>query len=528
MPIISCELTTNRFEVSKEENDIYSYFDLPIPTYCPEERLRKRLMFRGKHQFFWANCHATGQRLLSIYPSSCNFPVIGIEHWGSKSLDAIQFGIEYDCRLGFFDQLLRLWMKVPRPVCSLSQVIDVRAVHNAFDVKRSFLVFDAHHIENCCYCVGVWESKNCVDCLNIYGCAFCYECVDCHQCFRLRWSEHCVDCRDSYFLNNCYGCNCCIFCSNLRDKQYCVFNEQVSPEQYEQLVQAWFFTSRSKVEEGKERFKEFLDEHVRATTSVAPEVIGDNYLYNCTRMSGSFECCDCSDVFYSAGLVRATRCIDCLGFGDNLNRAAQCIDVGNNATNVVNCISCFGSVSNLRYCSHCEDSANLLGCIGLRGKEFCILNKQYSEADYRFHYDLLVQNMKRENKWGSFFPANFSPFPYNLSLANEFMPLSRVQAKVFGFVWDESAEHDMQAIELLQESDVAPHERFAEVPELLESLDAVGFKKRVFICEMTGKPFQFTADELDIYSHLGVALPARCFKQRHNERRVKLSYLKKT
>ena len=46
------------------------------------------------------------------------------------------------------------------------------------------------------------------------------------------------------------------------------------------------------------------------------------------------------------------------------------------------CYVCWGG-ANLDFCELCFNCQDCLGCIGLNKKRFCILNKQYSEEEYR-------------------------------------------------------------------------------------------------------------------------------------------------
>jgi hypothetical protein len=40
------------------------------------------------------------------------------------------------------------------------------------------------------------------------------------------------------------------------------------------------------------------------------------------------------------------------------------------------------------------NSSNLFGCIGLRGKEYCILNKQYTKEEYEALVPKIIEKMK--------------------------------------------------------------------------------------------------------------------------------------
>lgn len=92
--------------------------------------------------------------------------------------------------------------------------------------------------------------------------------------------------------------------------------------------------------------------------------------------------------------------------------------IGYAAHNIQFSSHCFNQVSNLCYCSYCfQSSKNLFGCIGLKIKEFAVLNKVYSENDYFQLREKIVEHMKETGEWGEFFPLSTSPVPYHLSKA---------------------------------------------------------------------------------------------------------------
>jgi hypothetical protein len=57
-----------------------------------------------------------------------------------------------------------------------------------------------------------------------------------------------------------------------------------------------------------------------------------------------------------------------------------------------------------------KGSSNLFGCIGLRGKEYCILNKQYTKEEYETLVPKIIEKMKADGEWGEFFHQRISPF----------------------------------------------------------------------------------------------------------------------
>lgn len=92
------------------------------------------------------------------------------------------------------------------------------------------------------------------------------------------------------------------------------------------------------------------------------------------------------------------------------------------------CASVDTNIHNVLYSLHCSASSNLFGCIGLRNKEYCIFNKQYTKEEYNALVPQIIEHMKKTGEWGKFFHPSLSPFGYNETVANEYFPVKNVQA----------------------------------------------------------------------------------------------------
>ncbi len=86
------------------------------------------------------------------------------------------------------------------------------------------------------------------------------------------------------------------------------------------------------------------------------------------------------------------------------------------------CDLCSNGNKYLQYCSHCDASSYLFGCIGLRGQQYCIFNKQYTKEEYEALVPKIIEHMNQmpyvdakghEYCYGEFFPLELSPFGYN-------------------------------------------------------------------------------------------------------------------
>ena len=95
--------------------------------------------------------------------------------------------------------------------------------------------------------------------------------------------------------------------------------------------------------------------------------------------------------------------------------------------------------------------------------------------------------------------------------------MARVPAQVMGYPWDAS-DTGILPSELLGSLDIPPEHLYAELPTRTGELTAERLGELIFICELTGRPYQIAPDELTLLDALGVPPPNRCFHQRHLDR----------
>lgn len=515
---LTCRVTGQRFVVSPEEQEIYAQFGLPVPQFTPDERFRRLLVFQGERRFFWRECDVSRRRIYSAYPATAPFPVWSRSLWREGEWDPMAYERTPDLTQPVLPQIAEFWNSVPRPSRNCDRATDIPVVECARLVRESFLVFDAYQTKYCQYSVRVDHSSNCFDCYAVSRCTDCYECVNCADCTHLLLSENCEGCSDSRFLSYCKNCKNCLFCSNLENREYCVFNEQVSPEEYELLLRKWSVDAQPLLEQAREEFIEFSSRfpipHMHADRL---DHSSGNYIYRSTGAVECFECENSKDLLRCHGVKDAKNCIDVHRSWGGVKDSVSSISVGEGAEGLLNCIECWNGVKDLAYCSHCEESEHLFGCVGLVGKQYCIFNRQYTKSAYKRLRKEIEQQMRHEESWGQFVPATSSGYAYNQSLAAEFMSLGRVQVEMMGYRWD-PVEDLLRPSQLLGGREIAAADRFGEIPERLDDLDLDKVQDMLFLCEMSGRPFTLSQEEVEFYRRERVTPPKRGFEQRHRER----------
>ena len=163
-----------------------------------------------------------------------------------------------------------------------------------------------------------------------------------------------------------------------------------------------------------------------------------------------------------------------------------------------NSSSCFYSIE-------CHNSSNLFGCVGLKHKEYCILNKQYTKEEYEILVPKIIEHMRKTEEWGEFLPISLSPFAYNETVAQEYFPLAKEEALAKGYKWkdeDESSQYQGPTY---------------EVPENITNVKN-NICDAILKCEITGKLYKIIPQELTFYREMNLPIPKRCPDQRHKDR----------
>jgi hypothetical protein len=151
------------------------------------------------------------------------------------------------------------------------------------------------------------------------------------------------------------------------------------------------------------------------------------------------------------------------------------------------------------YSENCHTSENLLGCVGLKKSKFCILNKEYSESEYRALKENIIDGLKQRGEWGQFFPAAVPLFAYNESIAQFRYPLTKEQALSYGYTW----------------SDDLPGTRGKEtalwdaVPDSIHEVDE-GIVKEILACAECGKNYKVIPLEFKFYKLQVIPIPRFC------------------
>lgn len=512
----NCHQCQLQFEITDGDKEFYQSLAVPTPTLCPSCRQRRRLTWRNERTLYRRKCDATGKDIVSVFSPDKPFTVYDNEYWYSDNWNPMDYGRDFDFNRPFFEQFQELVQKVPQLARSAVNNQNSDFVNQCGWCKNCYLIFEADYDENCYYCNNVYDSRVCMDLLMCVKCELCYECLDCENCYNLKFSNDSRNCSDSWFLASCIGCRNCFGCINLRNKEYYFLNKECSKNEFENKISTAGLKTHEQLRKAREKFSEFTKvfPHKYLQGNQNEDSTG-NYLsntQNCTECFDVNNSQDCKFIFNSRNMK---KCYDITVFG-SLGTTEFCYEnheIGANVRNICFSDQIWDGSHDIFYSKLCINSCHdLFGCVGLKHKQFCILNKQYSEADYKALRAKIIEHMQEEAsthegvgcEYGEFFPSRISPFAYNETVAMEHFPLNKTEALAQGYRWKDS-DHK----EYLKQKYQIPDD-ITQVPDTIIN--------EILACTICGKNYKIIPEELKFYRRQNLPIPLKCHDCRHRDR----------
>ena len=282
-------------------------------------------------------------------------------------------------------------------------------------------------------------------------------------------------------------------CWNLRGKQYHIQNQPYTKEAYFEELKKYNLGSWKTIQTLKEEWRALVQGYAVHRENLTLKITNSsgNYLTNCKQCVNCYyweiseECYNCLRGLNNKSII------DCTGIWD--------VELGGNAAHSYRGYmmkSCVWS-NRCRYCEYvdqCFDCEYCFGCVGLKNKRYCILNKQYSKEEYEALRERIIESMKKEGMYGDFFPYDLAYSGYNLSVAQIYFPKKKEEALAFGAAWEDVSD--------------AHHEGMptSELPDDIKDADE-NITAQPLICPETGYRFNIAPRELAFHREMNIPLP---------------------
>ncbi|MEI8174728.1 MAG: hypothetical protein WCG28_02135 [bacterium] len=520
-----CQNCKKKFEIADEDFKFYEKIKVPPPTFCVECRLIRKLVWRNERSLYKRNCDLCKKNIISMYKTDAIFPVYCHECWWSDNWNPLDYGSDYDFTVPFFEQFKELLKKTPRPSSYSTANLNSEYGNHTAHMKNSYLMFGSWFSENCGYGQTIIKSKDCWDCLFVRDSELCFASSDCTKCNQVFFSQNCSSCIDSAFLYDCRNCQNCLFSYNLRNKNYHIFNKQVSREEYNKVKQE-MLSSYPLLEKTLSDFKQILKEKAihKFMTGERNYNVSGEFIYGSKNVHDSYYVLDGENQKYS---IRSTG-----GQKDSMDIfGVNAGELGYESNNIDFSSRCFFSINgennmNSDYLVDCDHVNNSFGCISVRKKEYCILNKQYDKKTYEEMKEKIISQMEKlpyidkngkSYTYGELFPMELSPFYYNETIAQEYVPIDEEKAKKMGYLWDS-----------IEEKSYIPTKSWKDLPDTIEKVDD-SLLSEIILCEAWDtdkksaqnhkctKAFRITQNELIMYKKWNLPLPRKCPNTRYFE-----------
>lgn len=435
----NCQNCKNSFTIETDDFSFYERMKVPAPTFCPECRRTRRLAWYNLVNLFHRNCDLCGEKFISTYSKEAPYIVYCHKCWWSDKWDWKDYGIDYDFNRPFFEQFNNLIHKVPLlGITNSTTVMGFPYNNYGTYLKNCYFTFDSDFNQDSAYGVTITRNKEIFDSSMIMDCDTCYDCMNLYKSNRTIGTRgnnrFCIDC---YFVRDCENCQDCLMCAGLKNKKYFYKNEQFSKEDYLNILKEYKLSSHSGYKKAKEEVEKFWK-------SIPPKPAWDTMSVNCTgsyvfnskNCKECYDVSDCEDSKYLLAIYRKTQknCYDVSTFGFNIENIYEGMNIFENSSNIRFCDGCGLNSINIEYCKSVIGGQNQFGCVSTRKGENVIFNKVYTKEEYKTLREKIIKHMsdmpyvdKRGNiyKYGEFFPIELSPFPYNMTFAQLFNPLTR-------------------------------------------------------------------------------------------------------
>lgn len=463
---------------------------------------------------------------MSMYPPEDKITVYCPKCWWADDWDGTEYAMDYDPSRPFLEQVKELSEKTPYTALeNVYTSLKNSSYSNALSwSKDCYQIFWADYCESVYYSSLLNNVKYSIDCLRAKDSELCYESVGITKCYNTFFSMECDACVDVWFSRNCYNCMNCIGCANLRGESYCIFNEKYTKEDYMEKLKELNLQSSAKLRGLGQKAQYFWltkPYRVYSGNSLNLNVTGE-YVYESKNAKEMYICTNAENCKWCQIItVKSSKdCYDYSGWGNGATMMYESVQVGENVNNIMFSYYCTLDLMNLQYCFWNTAAKNNFGCVNLKRKSYCILNKEYSKEEFEKLKEKIIADMKinpyvdklgRKFFYGEFFPPEMSKFPYNKSIAMRFFPKTKEQALSEGYAWTDKAD---AVYEITLKADL--------LPDIIEKTSEE-ILKEIIGCANCGRGYKITKGEYDLLRKLDLPVPHECPKCRENKRFSKLN-----
>src|SRR5258708_831580 len=254
----ACQNCKQDFIIEPEDFNFYEKIKVPPPTWCPECRAMRRLIWRNERSLYHNTCAFSGKPIVSMFAPETKLTIYDRDIWWSDKWDPTSFGQDYDFSKPFFEQYKELMSRVPLASLGNTNCVNSEYGNHNVDCRNCYLVYASLVNENISYAHGAIESRDSMDLYEVMKSEQCYDDSVSAGLYKTHFSFNSDDSINSWFLTSCMNLQDCLACVNLRHKSHCIFNKQYTKEEYDKKLAAYDFGSHKELQKFKKEYNNFL------------------------------------------------------------------------------------------------------------------------------------------------------------------------------------------------------------------------------------------------------------------------------
>ncbi len=503
-----CQNCHQSFTLIPNDFEIFKKMEVDAPSLCADCGVGRMMALRNERVLYKGVCAKCSKSTLSLYAPGNPYTIYCHDCWWSDGWDPGEYAQDYDSSRPLFDQFKELQLKVPREAVIIVNSPGCDFTNSVRDSKNCYFCFLMSFGENVYYSMWVVSAKDCIDNRRMLdGCELVAHSINISKCYRSTYLQDCTDCNDCHFSFDLRGCTNCLFSYNLRNKSYCINNEQLSREEYERRAKELLDGSYATLQDSLKKFEELKEKALRRySVSIKCNDAVGGYLTECNRCTWIFDGVKDEDCRYVASILNAKNVLYSYSIGTQPGEYhyGSCVLKGG-----MNNKFCFNLLLSAR-CALSDSLLNSSDCIasvGLKNKQYYILNKQYTKEEY----EKIYKQIKEKGELRDFPPKEFSTFAYNETAAQEYQPLSKEQALSRGYRWQDD-------FQLTTGQETIKSE---QIPDKISDVkDEIA--KEVFACIACQRNYRITPQEIGYYRILKLPIPRQCPQCRFDKRQKQL------
>ena len=521
-----CQNCKKEFTIEPEDFDFYEKIKVPPPTWCPECRFRRRLAWRNEWRLFKNKDARTGEEIFTNFSPGAPVKIYDREFWLSDNWDPLQYGKDIDWSRPFLAQVKELLGIVPIFSRPITTAVNSDYCMNAGWLKDSFMVFNSDYVEDSAYIFSTAHISKSFDCELSKQLELCYGCFNNNNCYHMVYSVDCENCHDSILCRSCVSCSNCFGCANIKSKSYYIFNEPYSKEEYAKKLVSFRLDTYSGLSKAMDEAYSFWKKfplkfaHVKQNLNASGE-----YVFNSKNVKNSYRIYEnAEDSRYCQFILLGPEkgCYDHTGWGKGAESVYEALQAGDGVSNIKFSIGCYTQAKDIEYSLFCTGGKNLFGCVSAHHKQFCILNKQYTEEEYKALVPKIREHMRtmpyvdkagHEFCYGEFFPPEFAPYSYSDTIAQEYFPLTKEEALAKNFTW---RDNEKRTYPITMKLENIP-DSIIEVKENVTK-EVIECAHRGSCAHACNGAFRITSEEFQFLQKMRIPLPRLCPHCRHYER----------